>query len=498
MARRSFRALATKNTRIDGHWTSYFGVTGHRRRRHRRSVTSPMNALLDRWRAPSPVQQIEASAWAAASALASLAAHAAWHAANARSFLWNASAHDYEKLEAVAEVLEDLIPPATARAIRQLALSAAWYASNTRRLLLLDAARDWRRFSDIVTGLGWHLPSDMTRALRTLTISAAWHAANARSMLWRDAERDVQRFEACCRRLPGLLQRSAICSLLDERNSPCPGLPAATRTPRAARRPWSAVEHLPRTASTLTKSGRATLQRTHCVLDDVIPLWQTVADACAGAGNRSANDSGRGAGGPREAHGGGDGGSLAGNGVLCSDFLEAAFATAAVFECLGATVAPMASELQKNAEKLRKAMMLRPGLTIREMIVEEASLRGIGRRRAADVAVEGSASLALIWLERLLRMLLGLMARLAEDESAKLSDCIARSYDETLRPYHALWTQRVILAAAWTAPSRADFLTRLGSDRAAVEQSIVELLVCLEPALASVRGDVLENLGEAG
>jgi AcrR family transcriptional regulator len=156
----------------------------------------------------------------------------------------------------------------------------------------------------------------------------------------------------------------------------------------------------------------------------------------------------------------------------------------------------MASELQKNAEKLRKAMMLRPGLTIREMMVEEVSLRGIGRRRAADVAVEGSASLALVWLERLLRMLLRLMARLAEDGSSKLSDCVARAYDETLRPHHALWTQRVVLAAAWTAPSRADFFTRLGSDRATIEKSIGELVVYLEPALTCVQGDVLETLGE--
>jgi hypothetical protein len=478
-----------------------------------------MQALLHLWRAPSPVQRIEASAWAAASALASLSAHAAWHAANARSFLWNASAHDYEKLEAVAEVLEGLMPPSTARAICQLALSAAWYASNTRRLLLLDAARDWRRFSDIVAGLDTHLPAEMTRALKTLTISAAWHAANARSMMWRDAERDVQHFEACCRRLPGLLQRSAICSLPDERNSPRPGLPAATgmpaaaRAPRAARRQRSAAEHVPRTASTLTRSGRAALQRTHCVLDDVIPLWQTAANACAGAcvgasagagagvrageATRSTSESGRGAGGGSgELNGGGgvsDGGS-----VLCSDFLEAAFATAAVFECLGATVAPMASELQKNADKLRKAMMLRPGLTIREMVVEESSLRSIGRRRAADVAVEGSASLALIWLGRLLRMLLDMMKRLAADENAKLSDCIARAYSDTLQAYHALWTQRVILAAVWTAPSRGDFLTRLGSDRVTVEQSIGELLACLGPALACVQGDVMDVLGEAG
>lgn len=455
--------------------------------------------LLHRRReSPLPVQAIDASVWAAAAALASLAAHAAWHAANARSFLWSASRRDLDKLEAVTEVLENLMPAAIARAIHQLALSVSWYASNTRRLLLLDAARDWRRFCETTNFLSLHLPDFLVRALKILTTSAAWHAANARSMLWADAERDVRRFEECCRRLPALLQKSSICSLEENHDFPALHVQPKMMSPRTPRRARPTDSHVPRTVSTLTRSGREALQRTHCVLDDLIPLWRTVAKSCDDTFQDvfSINNGDNSADGPARAAGGAtcDRNVSIGHG-MCSDFLEAANATAAMFECLGPTVAPMASELQKNTEKLRKAMLLRPGLSIREIIREEASMRGIGRRRAADVAVEGSASLALIWLNRLLRMLLGILARMVEDPHIKLSECIARSYDESLRPYHSLWTQRVILAAAWAAPSRVDFLSRLGSDQLAIEQSIYELLTHLAPALASVGADVASVLG---
>jgi len=255
--------------------------------------------------APAPAAAIDTAAWAAAEALATIAAHAAWHAANARSLLWAASAADLKKMEAAN--LEALLPLSTARAIRKLALSAAWYASNTRRLLLLDAARDYRRYRESLALLATILPPDLTQALETLTISAAWHAANTRSMLWIDAERDVQRFEECCRRLPTLLQRSGVCCVRADGASPPPpaafthgfsplryspdgtppgaGSPAGSKDALPASPPVAAgpcYDYVPRTGSTLTRSSRAALQRTHCVLDDVIPPWKACASCQTG------------------------------------------------------------------------------------------------------------------------------------------------------------------------------------------------------------------------
>ena len=65
-------------------------------------------------------------------------------------------------------------------------------------------------------------------------------------------------------------------------------------------------------------------------------------------------------------------------------------------------------------------------------------------------------------------MLHDALARVGAEGGAVLAECLHAAYDATLRPHQDPFTRRVVAAAIWAAPSRADFLARLGSHREGV------------------------------
>mmetsp|Transcript_19890 Transcript_19890/g.59302 ORF Transcript_19890/g.59302 Transcript_19890/m.59302 type:complete len:242 (-) Transcript_19890:67-792(-) len=186
-----------------------------------------------------------------------------------------------------------------------------------------------------------------------------------------------------------------------------------------------------------------------------------------------------------------DGGWVASQ-ASCEALLAAVYATVAVLDHLGATFAPVARELRKNADKLAAAARrLSPERTLRALVAREVREGACVRGEAAK---EGSAALALLWLCRLLRMLHDALARVGAEGGAVLAECLHAAYDATLRPHQDPFTRRVVAAAIWAAPSRADFLARLGSHREGVEAAVVEMAARMETALR----DVHALLHEAG
>ncbi len=387
-----------------------------------------------------PGQVLEAQA---ATAIARLAVHAAWHAANKRS-LNLADAHkDYQLLQVDSHKLAHLLPELAVTHLTRLALNSAWYAANTRCLLIVDAARDAARVEEAAASLASVLPPRVSREIKALSLHAAWHAANTRSLLWKDAQRDAARFEECARSLPALLR---------EEGSQGGGILVGRHTWSVALRQYASA----------ALSGAPSLQRFTSVLEDLTHKWRAAADSSSSAG---AGD------------------------LSCDDLLAAAHGSVAIVECLGRLVSPLARELRLNTDKLHRNMLASPTQSLRKMLEAEACAGG-------TEAPEGSSALALLWLSRLLRLLERTLATTLRSPDRPFSDVILESYCETLKRHHDFITQRLITAAVWAAPSRAEFLAKLGADEpAAVEASIARMLTHMGSVLSHVSA-VLESSGQ--
>eukprot|EP00928_Gymnodinium_smaydae_P074217 TRINITY_DN57284_c0_g1_i1.p1 TRINITY_DN57284_c0_g1~~TRINITY_DN57284_c0_g1_i1.p1 ORF type:complete len:432 (+),score=109.49 TRINITY_DN57284_c0_g1_i1:35-1330(+) len=416
-----------------------------------------------------------------------LVVHSAWRAANERFFLRAAAERDRRIVEDAATELKRLLPEEHARVILGLASHASWQAANTRRFFRRDADND-RRSKDFYAGLLCVLmSSELGDAIRCMADHAAWHAANTRSMLWRDAARDAKAFEEAAQRLPVLLERYGQArDASTQKRDAGDQLPAADDRSEVASTVGSVPEegvytHAVRQSGSFARRASSfssaavpeaaaapgaplsapppgILQRTSCILDDVILAWQDVV--------------------------------ISDDGVGCASFLQAADATVVVFDCFGRVLAPLQDDMRGNIEAIRKNLSVAAdSATVERMLVEEGALAG----SLPLAAKKGSTALSLLWLVRPLRLLEIAMLEYFENDKRRFSQCVNIGYTRTLKPHHDWLTRNLVGAGIRTAPSRKNFTSMLSPDLATAEAAMKRLLEVYSPVLRSLHEYLCES-----
>jgi hypothetical protein len=154
---------------------------------HGERVASEMKAKLQ-------VSSTRVATPATVEHIISMAASAAWHAANKRSLLESHAKRDLLEFDARKESLARLLSEVSVEEIAGLLMSAAWYAANTRRFLHRDASRAYHLLGRHVAMVSTRFSASFASLLRSLALAASWHAANQRSFKWQHAERDHRDF----------------------------------------------------------------------------------------------------------------------------------------------------------------------------------------------------------------------------------------------------------------------------------------------------------------
>jgi hypothetical protein len=171
-------------------------------------------------------------------------------------------------------------------------------------------------------------------------------------------------------------------------------------------------------------------------------------------------------------------------------FVAASSATAAIFECMGSVVSPVKADMQGNTDKIQQNVAkLQTPLTIQQMIDREIEIAG----SAQAASKEGSTTLAMVWLGRMLRLVARMVDELDRNPSKSPTECILAGYSSCLSPHHP-WAQRLVITTAIKAcPSRRDFIAKLGADEQAVEGGFRPFHEAINPVLQQLQQFLIDK-----
>lgn len=442
---------------------------------------------------------VDADVAATCDAIRTLAIHEAWFCANTRSFCFATAKEDREKADAAFECLRTQLPFELANLLRKLAKHSSWHAANTRRFLLIDACRNEKIWNNCCAALRSKLAPDLAEVLELTFRHEAWHAANVRSFLWSDAAFDDQRFQEAIVRLQPLMQTQQTQEREDKLHSeiarkekkgqqPCgsgctsgcfvggvlvkmlvdwwwTNSAEEKVTSKPLERPQPLVALMPE--SKIGKSFVGIQQTSPMVDSSLLPRSYSQTNLLSSTATAwQAVD-------------------LHPEGISAITFLVAASATAEIFARLGPLVSSVKSDIEGNIQKIRKNichgdLSCRLEQMIEAEVAEAASL--------ADAAKEGSTTLALLWLGRMLRLVARMALELDQHADKALSQCIQDGYDSCLSQHHP-WAVRMTMSAAICGcPSRSSFYQKLGGQpNSALEADVRKLHEAMWPVLRHIQ-----------
>jgi len=171
-------------------------------------------------------------------------------------------------------------------------------------------------------------------------------------------------------------------------------------------------------------------------------------------------------------------------GVTTTAFLAAASATADIFGSLGSVVSKVKDDIQGNIAKIQKNVDIAESSSTLEQIVD-------GELAAAEspseATKEGSTSLALLWLGRMLRLVAKMIAEIDNSDTKPLSQCIQAGYDSCLSQHHP-WAVRMAMGVAIRGcPSRQTFFDKIGSNPANVQADAKRLHEVMSLVLGQIQ-----------
>lgn len=107
----------------------------------------------------------------------------------------------------------------------------------------------------------------------------------------------------------------------------------------------------------------------------------------------------------------------------------------------------------------------------------------------------GSASCTkgLLWLQRAMGFVAGLLRRLKDDRQVTLATAASEVYTETLYQYHGWITSAAFTVALKLVPSREAFLEKLGSPTEELYQQMGDFLNAFQPVLQDIHGFLVKH-----
>ena len=156
--------------------------------------------------------------------------------------------------------------------------------------------------------------------------------------------------------------------------------------------------------------------------------------------------------------------------IPAADLADASKALISVFDLINGMGMP-ANDMKGNANTLQKLADLSPGSTVESLVNKECD--GQDDKACKKISLDGkTATCALMWLFRALAFVNKLLEILLAEPSKKLSECVTAGYEVSLKPHHGMIVRGTFSVAVKAAPSRADFIKKLGPDEAAVFSKI--------------------------
>jgi hypothetical protein len=448
-----------------------------------------------------------------------IAVHEAWFAANTRSLRFGEAARDREEADTAFKALKKVLPFEAANLLRKLAKYSSWHASNKMSLVMIDAWHDERIWQACLDQLRSKFSEDLTDTLESLFWNAAWYAAHIRRLQWRAAASNAHKYNEAVAQL----QPSLRTAQMDEReymrqqmsmefsnsdSGPSSmgrvhsgfGQPEISLGQKLSGSCTEGIYFVLRRAAKSTSCWNLCYIRQAYQQNVVAPpspedtslgsigcesvnsaeilADSTVEDSITRAEPASPTvmptdkppDLARGMNALSDA-------SVAWQAVAFSEakevavltFIEAASATAALFDCLGKVVAQVKADVTGNVSKLNKNVSGDASETIEQLMNGELA----AVTSPAEAAVEGSSCLALIWLCRMLRLLDRAIAEMVQDSGKALGECLLDGYNSCLAPHHP-WLMRKGTTSAIRnfSISRETFLKALGDNLVDVEESL--------------------------
>mmetsp|Transcript_1836 Transcript_1836/g.5753 ORF Transcript_1836/g.5753 Transcript_1836/m.5753 type:complete len:202 (-) Transcript_1836:299-904(-) len=152
--------------------------------------------------------------------------------------------------------------------------------------------------------------------------------------------------------------------------------------------------------------------------------------------------------------------------VPAAEFADAALAIISVFDLIsGMGIAK--ADMNGNAKAIAKFAEENPGKSLQELCEAELSTGDLKK-----LLKGGSACCALLWLQRALLFIKILLETLESDRSAKLSECVMKGYEASLKRFHGFAVRTTFSVAVKAAPSRDGFMAKLAPTEEEVFQRI--------------------------
>lgn len=182
----------------------------------------------------------------------------------------------------------------------------------------------------------------------------------------------------------------------------------------------------------------------------------------------------------------------------CDKLADAAMQISAVYDLvfgggivsrhLKQDIANSSGRMRAAADALRKS---RGGGVVcaDELILWEIEELGISRMRKD----QHSGVRGMLWMKRALDFIFSLICNMfGSMKDATSKECALEAYDRILKPYHSFLVSHIVSLAFSLAPSKEEFVSRLGFELAEAEACVQSIEEVIRPIIAGL-GKLLEQ-----
>lgn len=157
-----------------------------------------------------------------------------------------------------------------------------------------------------------------------------------------------------------------------------------------------------------------------------------------------------------------------------------------VIEKLGTSFFIVKSDIQGNIDRLSTRQQTSPERYVQlfPIILDEL--------KAGDTG-STSCTKGLLWLQRAMGFVAGLLRRLYNDRQISMSAAASEVYTDTLYRYHGWMTSAAFTVALKLVPSRESFLEKLGTLNEELYQQMASFLDAFQPLLEGIHSFLVQH-----
>ena len=162
-----------------------------------------------------------------------------------------------------------------------------------------------------------------------------------------------------------------------------------------------------------------------------------------------------------------------------------------VFDVIGSAMSIPKGDMMGNATAVQKHAADNPGRTLQEIC--DGEIAAAGGDAEAAIKKEG-CTVKLLWLSRAMRFIQVLLQTLDSERGAKLTECVTKGYEASLKQYHGMAVKLVFKTAVNACPAREGFMKGLAPTEEEALAKIGKMIPTINEVLA-INTKYLEGKG---